>query len=46
MISDELRRQADNFIDLAALRGEIGRELADRPQRRNPPADQTGDDDY
>ncbi len=26
MIADDLRRQADNFIDLAALQGELGRD--------------------
>ena len=31
MIADELRRQADLFIDLAALRSGIGRDLVQRP---------------
>ncbi len=44
MISDDLRRQADHFIDLMTLRGEIGREIADRPQRRVEVPEQ-GDDD-
>lgn len=39
MISDDLRRQADNFIDLASLRADVGRELADRPVRRVEPQD-------
>ena len=34
MIADELRRQADHFIDLVSLRGEIGRDPAERPIRR------------
>ncbi len=37
MIADDLRRQADHFVDLVTLRGEIGRdpsERAERPDRR------------
>ncbi|MDP3898072.1 MAG: NYN domain-containing protein [Mesorhizobium sp.] len=34
MIADDLRRQADHFIDLMTLRAEIGREIVDRPVRR------------
>ena len=34
MISDELRRQADHFIDLTSLRTEIGREASERAPRR------------
>jgi hypothetical protein len=33
MIADELRRQADQFIDLAHLHQEIGRDPAERTQR-------------
>ena len=33
MVADELRRQADQFIDLAHLQEEIGRDPADRAQR-------------
>ena len=33
MISDDLRRQADNFIDLNTLRGSIGRDPSERPER-------------
>jgi uncharacterized LabA/DUF88 family protein len=33
MIADELRRQADQFIDLAHLQAEIGRDPAERAQR-------------
>ena len=35
MVADCLRRQADNFIDLASLKSEIGRSEADRPARNN-----------
>lgn len=31
MISDELRRQADTFVDLMDLKGKVGRDPADRP---------------
>ncbi|MEQ1943948.1 NYN domain-containing protein [Mesorhizobium sp. VNQ89] len=43
MISDDLRRQADNFIDLMSLRGELGREQSERPVRKPEPTD--ADDD-
>ena len=33
MIADDLRRQADHFIDLADLRKDIGREPSERPER-------------
>jgi uncharacterized LabA/DUF88 family protein len=33
MVADELRRQADQFIDLAGLQEEIGRDPAERAQR-------------
>jgi len=37
MIADELRRQADCFIDLVDLRGRLGRGISDRAtSRRNP----------
>jgi uncharacterized LabA/DUF88 family protein len=32
MVSDELRRLADHFIDLATLKNDIGRAMNDRPQ--------------
>jgi hypothetical protein len=35
MIADELRRQADAFIDLLALKGKIGR---DHPEHKTKPA--------
>ncbi|MEF2553401.1 NYN domain-containing protein [Aurantimonas sp. A2-1-M11] len=52
MISDDLRRQADHFIELASLKAEIGRDPAEREARIArrmeaedvAPAD--GDDDY
>ncbi len=34
MIADDLRRQADNFIDLMSLKAEIGRDPSERPIRR------------
>jgi uncharacterized LabA/DUF88 family protein len=33
MIADDLRRQADHFVDLQSLKSEIGRDPAERPQR-------------
>lgn len=33
MVADELRRQADNFIDLSTLANRIGRDPNERPQR-------------
>ena len=33
MVADELRRQADQFIDLANMQAEIGRDPAERTQR-------------
>lgn len=35
MIADELRRQADYFVDLASLRSVVGRDPAERTQRQN-----------
>ena len=50
MISDDLRRQADHFIDLVSLRTEIGRSPAEREARlaRRAEADNEpdADDDY
>ena len=45
MISDDLRRQADHFIDLMTLKAEIGRDPSERPVRRPEPADDDEDDD-
>jgi uncharacterized LabA/DUF88 family protein len=42
MIADDLRRQADHFIDLVSLKGEIGRDPSDRPTRPTEPAEATG----
>jgi uncharacterized LabA/DUF88 family protein len=42
MIADDLRRQADYFLDLTSLKSEIGREPSERPQR---PAPADGDED-
>ena len=39
MISDDLRRQSDHFIDLMSLKAEIGRDPSERPARRPEPAD-------
>jgi len=49
MIADDLRRQADHFIDLATLASKIGRDPSERPVRQ--PEPQNGDyddedDDY
>ena len=38
MISDDLRRTADHFIDLASLQKDIGREGYERPSREREPA--------
>jgi uncharacterized LabA/DUF88 family protein len=43
MISDDLRRQADHFIELGALKTQIGREGAERAPRR--PAGEFAEDD-
>lgn len=40
MVADELRRQADVFVDLAELKSKVGRDPADRPgsrEMRQPP---------
>jgi uncharacterized LabA/DUF88 family protein len=34
MIADELRRQADHFIDLAGMRAQVGRDPSERAQRQ------------
>ena len=39
MIADDLRRQADHFLDLKTLESELGREMSERPSRAR-------DDDY
>jgi hypothetical protein len=35
MIADELRRQADHFIDLASCNRKVGRDPSERPARPN-----------
>jgi len=47
MIADDLRRQADHFIDLASLANKIGRDPSERPARPQAPvqADEDGEDD-
>ena len=44
MIADDLRRQADNFIDLVSLKAEIGRAPSERPVRATQPVDDDEDD--
>ena len=48
MIADELRRQADHFIELASMKDEIGRDPSERPPPRHDDedADDEFDDDY
>lgn len=43
MISDDLRRQADNFIELMTLKNEVGRDPSERPVRRVEPTDEEDD---
>jgi uncharacterized LabA/DUF88 family protein len=45
MVADDLRRQADQFIDIVQLKAEIGRDPADRDSRRQtmPAADDLED---
>src|SRR5690554_336594 len=44
MISDDLRRQADHFLDLMSLKDAAGRNPAERPGRRNDPEEDKEDD--
>ncbi|MEM6710873.1 MAG: NYN domain-containing protein [Pseudomonadota bacterium] len=46
MISDDLRRQADHFLDLADLTDRLGRASADRGSRRERDDDGYEDDEY
>jgi uncharacterized LabA/DUF88 family protein len=49
MVADDLRRQGDQFIDLADLRDEIGRDPVDRdtrPRERNYPPSQSPDRNF
>ena len=38
MIADDLRRQADHFIDLMTLKAEVGRDPSERAPRPTEPA--------
>lgn len=42
MVADELRRQADEFLDIASLEKRIGRDIADRTGARGPDAQPRG----
>jgi len=44
MIADDLRRQADYFIDLTSLKAEIGRDPSERPQRAFATAEEDEDE--
>lgn len=44
MIADDLRRQADYFIDLTSLKAEIGRDPSERPNRFSVPAEDDEED--
>lgn len=46
MIADELRRQADNFIDLATLQSRVGRDASERPPRQQTRDRQGFEDDF
>jgi len=48
MVADDLRRQADQFIDLTDMRDDIGRAPNDRDNRRNERAapDEEADDEF
>ncbi len=43
MIADDLRRQADHFIDLVTLKAEVGRDPSERPVRHVEPV---ADEDF
>jgi uncharacterized LabA/DUF88 family protein len=45
MVADDLRRQADQFIDLADLRDDVGRAPSERDNRRHERAGPEDDDD-
>jgi len=45
MISDDLRRQSDHFIDLISLKAEIGRDPSERPSARRQ-EESHDDEDY
>ncbi len=45
MIADDLRRQADHFIELTSLKKQIGRDPSERPAHHQSRDDDYGDDD-
>ena len=45
MIADDLRRQGDHFLDLRALRDEIGRDPSERPAPRQAARNDDDEDD-
>ena len=46
MISDDLRRQADHFMELNQLAKDVGRDPAERPVQPNDDDDEYDDDEY
>jgi uncharacterized LabA/DUF88 family protein len=46
LIADEIRRQADNFVDLSSLRGEISRQHSANRAAPNANNDEYEEDDY
>lgn len=49
MIADDLRRQADHFVDIASLKSQIGRDPSERPERLMPvddDVDEYEDEEY
>ena len=46
LVADEIRRQADNFVDLAGLRGEIARQHSGKRPARNDSEEEYDDDEY
>jgi uncharacterized LabA/DUF88 family protein len=45
MIADELRRQADHFVDIATMRSKVGRDPSERANRQTERAQTAGFDD-
>ncbi|MEM6852663.1 MAG: NYN domain-containing protein, partial [Pseudomonadota bacterium] len=45
MAADDLRRQADNFLDLSVLAEKVGRRQSSRPTERSDDYDDVDDDD-
>ncbi|MEQ8657880.1 MAG: NYN domain-containing protein [Hyphomicrobiales bacterium] len=46
MVSDDLRRTADHFLDLADLTDRLGRDPSERPPRRERPDERYDEDEY